>query len=336
LENFHNKHELDSIEIEQFNKLYNSNSTPSIFQNFAFNKINNEKKHYFFVTENNVITSYLIVIESNLSKLKSIKTAKIISEPVAINELQKEKLINYILKYYIKFKFSDVNFTPLNSKLNFNEFKKYNIKFQSRETGTILIDLNYKTEEIISNFSKNLKKNINKGKNKGITTRLIEKDDEISILVDIHSKMSIYKNINHYSKDEIRNILRFIWQNKQGFIMGCFLENSLIGGIACLNQGTRTEYFIGISHPEFRKLPINHLGIYESILYAKNKNQIEFDMGGIVLNAKEDDQLYSIGEFKKDFSKKTIKFNPENIIITNKTRYIIKNCYLIFTKLLNK
>jgi hypothetical protein len=336
LENFHNKHELDSIEIEQFNKLYNSNPSPSIFQNFAFNIINNQKKHYFFVTDNNIIISYLIVIESNLSKLKSIKSAKIISEPVAINELQKEKLMNYILKYYIKFKFSDVNFTPLNSKLNFNEFKQYNIKFQSRETGTILIDLNYEIEDIISNFSKNLKKNINKGKNKGITNRLIEKDNEISILVDIHSKMSIYKNINHYSKNEIRNILRFILQNKQGFIMGCFLENSLIGGIACLNQGTRTEYFIGISHPEFRKLPINHLGIYESILYAKNQNQIEFDMGGIVLNAKEDDQLYSIGEFKKDFSKKIVEFNPEISINTNEFRHLIKKCYLYLTKLLNK
>jgi lipid II:glycine glycyltransferase (peptidoglycan interpeptide bridge formation enzyme) len=148
--------------------------------------------------------------------------------------------------------------------------------------------------------------------------------------------MSNYKNLNHYNKDQIKCTLDFIIKKKYGFIMGCFFDNELIGGIVCINQGNRTEYFIGISHPEFRKLPINHLGIYESILHAKNCNQNVFDMGGIVLNAKEDDQLYSIGEFKKDFSKKIVEFNPEISIITNEFHHLIKNCYLYLTKLLNK
>ena len=336
MEKFHNKYELDVIEIEQIKTLYSSSVNPSIFQNFEFNQINLEKTHYFFISENNIITSYLIVIESCLSKFKSIRNAKIIFEPIAINESSKEKLIVHTINYYIKNNFADINFSPLSSKLDLKKYKKFRIQFQNRKTGTILIDLNNKTEEIISNFSKNLRKNINKGKNKGIITRLVDSHVEISTLIDIHIKMSNYKNLNHYSKDQIKCILDFIIQKKYGFIMGCFFENKLIGGIVCINQGNRTEYFIGISHPEFRKLPINHLGIYESILHAKKCNQNVFDMGGIVLNVKEDDQLYSIGEFKKDFSKKIVEFNPEISIITNKFRHILKNCYLFLSKLLNK
>lgn len=329
MEHLRSKITLTSEEIEVFNNLYSTDSNPSIFQNFEYNQTNLELKRYFYLENESSIQCYLIVIESNFSKFKFIRTAKIISGPIGNSIFYKKKILKKVIEYYKKRKFSEILYTPLLSKIDLSDINEIIPTKQSkRKTGTLFIELNHDIEKIKDSFSNNIKKNIKKGINKGIITQEINTNQEIEILADIHVKMSEHKSLNHYTRNQIINLLNFITKHKQGFITGCYIEKELIGGIACIFQGDRIEYFIGISDPEHRKLPINHLSIYNAIINAKEKGFSIFDMGGIVLNANINDQLYSISEFKKDFSKNIIKYGNELNIVTNIFYNFVKQTFL--------
>ena len=330
---------LTEEQIVSFAKLYHSVNEPTIYQNIDYNNIFKDKKRFFSIINENKLEAYVIVKEFEFSKLKFIKFASILSEPISKNENFKIKLIDEVVSFYKKNNFSDLEINLFNSQIDqkkINSFHDLIKKNNPRKTGTILIDLDAGFDSIERNFSSNIRKNIKKGINKGIETKILTNKNELAFLSEIHEKMSNFKKINHFSKKQMVDMLNLFANEKHGFVIGCFLDSILIGGIALVKQGNRIEYFIGISDPDYKKLPITHLAIYNGIKIAIESKFRFFDMGGIVFNSLNGEQTHSISEFKLDFCKKTIEYQPSFKLITNKFYSLIKNLYLLTSNLFHK
>jgi len=95
-------------------------------------------------------------------------------------------------------------------------------------------------------------------------------------------------------------------------------------------------YKYGASDPDYRKLPILHLCIYEAIKIGLEKGITLLDLGGYNHFINKKDQIYSINFFKKSFNG-TYSFYPKKIHIKlNPYKYyLIKILKPIYKKLFN-
>lgn len=320
--NFKSIENLEESLLKQFLEVYNSSNNISIHQNPGFPL--NQLKRWFYLEVDNCVKSYCVVAESNLSKLPFVKTAKINFGPVSVDDDYSNHLLDFIISYYKKNKFSELIIDPLINKLDYFSQEDYEIM---SNTGTLLIDLTKEIEEIESDFSTILKKNLKRGRKLDIS---IEKllDNQVVDFADLYMKMSQNRGVNHYSKDEIISILQFTISKNQGLVLGCFYESKLIGGVVCIFQGKRVEYFLGVSDFEYRKLPQSHLTLFQAIKRSKELGFKLFDMGGISFTNDENNQLYHISNFKRHFSKNEINFCLPIILKTNKLYSFMKRIYL--------
>lgn len=319
-------------EIQEMYDLYLSMDTSSIYQDPKFAQ-NNSNSNYFFIKDLiNEICSYSIVIESSLTKLKGVKTAHVYYGVISKNLIHKNLILNHITNHYKKKLFSEIFIYYLNENFTY-QINSSTIKFDKLKRGTLYINLKFGIEDIYNNFSKHLKRNLNKGEKLNLNIRLIEqKESENAYLVYV--QMSKKRGINYLSKSEFERYYEYGLNS--GFCIGCFYNDVLIGGMICIIQGNRIEYFIGFTDPNYKHLPQSHLTFYKAIEISSKLNVTFFDMGGAVLDVNNDSQLFNINKFKLGFTKNFIPYQDSEKIITNKFSYLIKMIYLIIHKKLVK
>lgn len=319
-------------ELEEMYNLYNSKDITSIYQDPRFTK-KNKNNHYFFIKDTNqVICSYCIVLESALSKLKRIKTAYVYHGVISNSFTNKNIILNSIINYYKKKCFSEIFIYYLNENFKY-EIKDSVVKLDKLNRGTLYIDLKIGIDNIYNNFSKHLKRNLKKGENLGLKVLLIEKN-QFENAYAIYVRMSEKRAISYMSKSEFLNFYEYSLHF--GTCFGCFYNDVLIGGMICIIQGNRIEYFIGFTDPNYKHLPQSHLTFYKAIEISSKLKIKFFDMGGAVSEVDTDSQLFNINKFKLGFTKNFIPHQDSVKIITNKYNYILKTIYLNIHKYLVK
>jgi hypothetical protein len=319
-------------EIPNILNLYNKSKSKNIFQHPRYTENQLETTFLFTLRMNDSIVAYCYVNEYSLSKLKSIKYCKI--KYGSIGEYNFSiALNNEIVCFYKKHNFTSINYVPFEN-INIQRIfeSKFKIILSKRETGTLLIDLDKKTEEIQSNYSKNLKRNINKASKNNLEILQIENKDDFIQLNNIYNNLFIHRKIPITNRNFTLEIIDFVISNKLGFIFGCYYDKKLIGGAVFVKNNDRIEFFIGASDPKYRELPILHSVFNNAIIFAKKIEVKYFDMGGILIS-KDDIQLNKITEFKYQFTKTEIKFQKEFEIILSKKRKLIYEIYLKIVEL---
>ena len=320
---FYNITKIDTdlkLKLESF---YSNSENVSIHQHPSF-PLNNKKinKRCFVLEDDNEIKAYCFSSESKLSKLPFIQLSKINFGPISISNEFSKLLMDNITQYYKK-SFTELIIDPLiNDQLLIKE-----VEIKKSNKGTLLIDLKKELSEIENDFSTILKKNLKRGYKLPMLIEPITSKTEIEDFSEVYMKMSASRGLNHYSKDEIMQIVEFVVKTDSGIALSCHYEDKLIGGVVCIRQGNRMEYYLGFTDPEYRKLPQSHLTLFESIKTSKNKGIEIFDMGGIIFDANENDQLFHVSNFKRHFSKNEIRFNSETTIKFNSFKSLLKKVY---------
>ena len=315
-------------------ELYNRKDNVSIIQNPFFPLNIKSSLTYFFFEKQNDIVTYCIVNESILSKLKFIKYATIYFGAIGNSEEIENELLENIVKFYKKSKFTFIYFQPFMGRIPTIFKMTYKcFTIEADKKATLLINLKAEVTSIEQNFSNHLKRNIRKGEKLELQIKEISSDYEIALFCEIHEKMSVKRDVFHYSKSDLKEIIDFIRNNNSGFLIGCYTkENVLIGGLIGLAQGNKLEYYIGATHPDYRHLPQSHLTHFLAIKKSKELGFSFYDFGGFGLNKTEEDQVFHINKFKLSFSNNIIEFvAPLEIRFS----FIKKIIYLIYLKLAN-
>jgi hypothetical protein len=309
--------------------IYKNAINKSFLQNPDFVILDENKNTCFYIEKNNQLQAFCFVKESFFSKFKKVKSCVISHGIISDNSEVEEELFDYILLHYKKEKFTEITIDFLLNDFPLNSKRKFNLKnINSLNRGTLLIDLTIDFEIIFKNFTNLLKKNYKKGLNSNLIVRELTEKVDFSIFLELHKKLSKNRKIDLISDNQIIATLNLINNNKSGFILGCFKENKLIGGVACVEQGNRIEYYLGVSDPDYRKLPLSHLTLIRAIEKTKEEGYEWFDMGGVVIDAPKENQIHNITNFKLNFSSNFKEYYPKFSIKLNFRLYVIKTIYL--------
>lgn len=223
------------------------------------------------------------------------------------------------LKKYCKCKFIPILkiFPPLFSNQYLPAFwdqLKTDTGFDTSSNGfnwaTLILNINDSEDSIYKNFADNHRSSIKKALKLNLTTALLDKS-EIEEFNLQYCQMFIARGINISIKSNLEKFSRlyhFFKENKSGFFMGVKFENKIVGGV-CIAFGNNVAFYLeGYSNPNYRKLPISHIALFDAIKFSKKVNYNYFDFGGYALNIKEEDQLFNINKFKKDFKGELINY----------------------------
>ena len=331
------KYNLSIDEKNEIIEFYNSFSFISINQFPDWEKINNPNKKicYYLNRSSKQLSSYCIIVENK-------RIAYVNYGPVAKTN---EEIINSIKKineYYKKRKFfkvvvklgiiDDFKINEITKPLK-KQFSESNYPFN---WSTLILNLKEKNiEEIFKTFSKNHKRSIKKAIKNNLKVKIITnlKDvKSLSLIYDkMYSKRKLVKSFNDTHK-VFSDIYSFFKKNKNGYLLGVYNENKIIGGLILPIQNNTIYYQYGVASIEYRHFPILHIGFYEAIKLAIEKNIEYFDFGGYIPDIQESNQIYNINRFKDGF-RGDILYYPKNMhFILSPVKYkiynIIKKIYL--------
>lgn len=328
---------INQILLNKLNIVYKTTPNKSFLQDPNFIILDDQNYTCFFYENNNKIEAYCFVKESYFSKFNKIKSCLISFGVISQNDSFEELLFDYIISFYKKKNFTDITIDFLLNTFPNKYGSKYNLIEETQfNRGTLLIDLTIDFESIYKNFSTLLKKNYKKGINSNLIIKELTEENEFADFLHLHIKLSASRNIDLITEKQIIRSLHFIKNKKSGIILGCFKENQMIGGVACIAQGKRIEYYLGVSDPAFRKLPLSHLTLIRAIEKAKEKGFDWFDMGGVILDTPPENQIHNITNFKLNFSSNFNKYYPKSLIKLNVAYYNMKTIYLGLHKVFSK
>jgi len=307
------KDQLSKSEVDAMKLLYNSVTDPSVYQHVLFPyflKKGSTNNYAMLYSKEKKMLGYCIIIESYLRKLPFIKTSRIIQGPIAEAKETEVELLNSICSYYKNKKYVSVfiqlrHLVGNHSESILSEFYKshhFDRDAVSQNQCTLLIDLRAPINNIYENFTSVLKKNIKSAINKQVQVSEIFTQNEIREFAAVYSKMCIHRNITLYSYEEIIGLCNFALKENNGFLLKSSIKGKMMGGGIFINQGKKTVYMIGATDPEFKKIPLSHLVLYEAIKISQQKEQETFDMGGVSYSAQKGEQADAINQFKLNFS----------------------------------
>jgi hypothetical protein len=328
---------IKSVDLEnkiELENLFHSNSIKSIYQHPDYIENISNTSYVFLLKENKIIKSYCFVNEYALSKLNFIKFSKIKFGSIGSDE-HSRVLDLEIINFYKSNKITFVIYIPFENKIfeTINQ-KKIKTKTSVRLTGTLILDLRQNISEISKKYSTNLNRNLKKSKKNNLIVSELFFEHEFDKLNQIYNTLFEYRNIKVSNSCFTNDIIKFVTNKKNGFVMGCFENNELIGGAVFIENNGRIEYFIGASNPEFRNLPILHSVFHEAIILSQKRGYSFFDFGGVVFS-KEDIQLNNITKFKYQFCDNSIFYNKDFEIVLSGYKKKIYDLYLKISNKLN-
>ncbi len=294
--------------------LYRGIENPSVSQlvllPFSLNGSNSLKYALAKDDEGN-LKGYCIIIESQSNLFPFIKTAKIQFGPICEKSEIEIILLSKIYSYYKDLKFAKIEIqlrhvAGQESENIFNSLSRtfsFYHKYNKNNRCTIHIQLSRTLEEIQGDFSSVLSKNIRSAINKNVKVQLSLSNEEFKEFALLYTKMGNKRGAIHYTETYLFDLCRFLITSKNGFLLCSFVDKKMIGGGLFVDQGEKTEYLIGATDPDYKKIPSSHLVLYEAIKFAKKEGKKIFDLGGIGYYAETNDQIHNINQFKETFSK---------------------------------
>lgn len=305
---------LSKDQINQIDLLFHRVDFSSIEQYPGFSEAAypKEKTVHALLVSHNTIKGYAQI------KIKKRLLASVYFGPIVENEHDYSNFIKEI-KRYCKKKFIPLLkvFPPAFTKKyseSFWEKLKKETGFQTSEKdfnwASLVSKIDSTDEELLKSFGDNHRQSIKKALKLELNTEILkleEVEDFNNQFCELYKKrgidISIAENLQKFT-----NLFHFFENNSKGFFMGVKQKNILIGGV-CISHGNNVSFYLeGYSHPNYRKLPISHLVIYEAMKLSRDKGYNYFDFGGYALNTNKGDQLYNINQFKESFKGKLIRY----------------------------
>lgn len=330
------KDALRDIEKQNAHRLYQLLNDVSIFQLISFPSLpsaNNKQKYALATDTEENLVGYCVITEAHSNSLPFIKTAKIQYGPVCEKPEVETLMLKEIYNYYKTLGFSSIEIQlrqvagQESEKIVAEVSKHFSFyhKYNKSNRCTIHIDLTKTIDEIQKDFANVLTKNIRSAINKNVVVRLAVLEKEIKDFASLYMKMGNKRGTIHYTETYLFDLCKFLIKTQNGFLLCSFVDEKMIGGGLFIHQGGKTEYQIGATDPDFKKIPASHLVLFEAIKHAKATGKKIFDMGGIGFYATPAEQIYNINQFKENFSK--------NYVFYTKVLYVDMNPF--YLKLLN-
>ncbi|PWT73096.1 MAG: hypothetical protein C5B59_14250 [Bacteroidetes bacterium] len=266
-----------------------------------------EPLSYCVATDDGKLKGYVVVRE-----FKRIE-ARIFHGPLCKDVDETIEIILEVVRYYKSKNYLSLqvllgmNVGTEATYLQYTLFKKHRFswRFDKFNKGTLLLKLSDKTEEgLLKTFSENHRRAIKKSLANNLVCKILQGPGEIDEFVGGYCEMLDRRRMNssfEKCRRKISSIYGWLKTEKNGFFMGVFENEKIVGGVLILFRGEMAEYYCGFSLPDERKLPINHVTFYEAMKLAKKAGVPYFDFGGYFFLADEDDQIFDINKFKKGF-----------------------------------
>jgi lipid II:glycine glycyltransferase (peptidoglycan interpeptide bridge formation enzyme) len=331
-----------------FSDNLNNSETSQIIQLFDEVEFSDIEQYPTFANEaylNEKVIHALMFSETKLEgyaqiKIKKHLIASIYFGPLVRNEESFKVFVNEIKKYCFKKFIPILKIIPASNSINYSKefwtkcmsyFRFYN---SDREFNwaTLVLKINVNDETLLKSFADNHKQSIKKAIKLNLKVDLIlesELHDFNIQYCEMYKARSLPIDITtNYQK--FKHIYDFLNQTKKGFFMGVKFNNELIGG-ACITFGNNFAFYLeGYSHPNYKKIPINHYLLYECMKYSREKGCQYFDFGGYSLNADKGDQLYNINKFKEAFGGEIVIFPKTMVFTITKS---IQSLFIIYRKI---
>ncbi len=319
---------LDSGNKDRIIAFLQQNQSASIEQDPDWYRINNPSKKvtHFYALQNEQVVCYCSITENKI--IAQIHLGPVFSDPETL-----VSSIRAIRNYYLKKRFAQLE-VQLGVNYNFDEIEYflYNSipfvqKFDAENWSTISLNIEPDIEEIFKSFKSNHKGSIKKALKENLKVQFIETVEDVKLLAGLYDKMYLARKLKKSFHDtfEVFNGLNnlFLTRNK-GKILGVFTpEGKMIGGVIMGIHNEDMYYKYGISDPEFRKLPVLHLALFEAIKIAKNEGLKIFNFGGYNHFVGKDDQVYAINFFKRSFGGEFIYYPKRMYFTLNKMKFFI-------------
>lgn len=324
--------ELDSNLKEKVLFLLQETRSASIEQNPDWLRLNNPSKKiiHFYALKGEELVSYSNIVENKL--VAQIHLGPICSEKeILISSLKS------IRDFYLKKGFAQlevqlaIETSQESDDIEYTLYKStsFTQKFDITNWSTIVIRLDKDIDEIFKSFKKNHKGSIKKALKEGLTVRPIDLNEDIRDFALLYDKMyksrGLVKNFPD-TLDLFRKLSKMFIEQKNGKILSVFnSKGKMIGGVVLGIQNSEMYYKYGASDPEYRKLPILHLALFEGIKLAKKENLSIFNFGGYNHFVKEGDQVYAINFFKRSFNGEFIFYPKRMYFELNKMKLLVFN-----------
>jgi len=295
----------------------------------------NKKICYVTCFHHNDIIAYSAVIEKN-------KAAFIYFGPLMTDCSNGSDLFTELYKYYSKLSFAFIKIYPV---LNFNKNTAFNTFLNNKtitlndKWATISIDITGDLNSIKNKFSVHHKRQLNKSYREHLLVKELENPSQVENLAEIYNQMYKNRKIITYLYDVSEVFINlFHWIRKDnGFILGVYKDEVMIGGLIILYAGNTAFFQFGASEKKYHHLPVLHAAFYKAFEMSKSAGKANFDMGGYSIDVDVNDQLYSINRFKRGFGGKIVEY-PHNINIRiNNTSYLLyflkKRIFTLYRKI---
>lgn len=174
-----------------------------------------------------------------------------------------------------------------------SNLEKYNLTRVSPSYFSFVIDLTADGESLWRSLEKKTRWGINKAKNNGLYVRPLTIREDWSEFQKIQEKHYYEKGYSgSFSTDFVNEMYQTLLPSELVFLFGCFLDEKMIGACLLRTLNGYAIYYRGVTHSEFRSYASMDFLLWNSILWAKEKGYLYFDLGGASPNDKAKSGLW--------------------------------------------
>jgi len=160
---------------------------------------------------------------------------------------------------------------------------------------TSYIDLRQSEELLRSNLHSKWRNQLVKSEKNSITIDFDNTETHVDFILKSYEEMVRNKQFFALNSNELKVLFDIFIKNEKVFFLIAFdKDQNIIGYTIILTFLNSAVYFIGWSNNQGRKLNVSNLLLWNSIVYLKNLNYKEFDLGGY-----DSKNLPGVASFKK-------------------------------------
>ena len=173
--------------------------------------------------------------------------------------------------------------------------KSYFLGLKPNIYETSYIDLKESEELLRSNLHSKWRNQLVKSEKNSVTIDFDNTETHVDFMLKSYAEMVQNKQFFALSSNELKVLFDiFIKYKKVFFLIAFDKDQNIIGYTIILTFFNSAVYFIGWSNNKGRKLNVSNLLLWNSVVYLKNLNYKEFDLGGY-----DSKNLPGVASFKK-------------------------------------
>jgi lipid II:glycine glycyltransferase (peptidoglycan interpeptide bridge formation enzyme) len=297
---------------DEWNNLFCQAKKVNISQDWDYGLFKDAKsdilvKRYKIIHNNNVVAIFQL-FQKQIKYLKFFKLFYLNRGPIIIDpKVRYEKIFNKISKNFSIFRgqvFLINPFSSLNNNIIKILKKNFYCGFKSSIYETSYIDLSENIEVLRSNLHSKWRNQLVKAEKNKIDISYFTNNEKLDFILSSYNEMINKKNFDGLSITELKTLLKIYINEKKFVSLIASDENkNIIGFTILLTFSKSSLYFIGWANNNGRKFNVSNLLLWNSIVYLKEKNFKEFDLGGY-----DSKNLPGIASFKKRIGGLQVKY----------------------------